>query len=49
MSWARLGAQATGVDISDAAIGLARTLNDELQFEYSVYPFQYLRLAQCVG
>ena len=31
MSWARLGAQATGVDISDAAIGLARALNDELQ------------------
>ncbi len=31
MSWGRLGAQATGVDISDAAIGLARALNDELQ------------------
>ena len=30
MSWARLGASATGVDISDAAIDLARELNDEL-------------------
>jgi SAM-dependent methyltransferase len=30
MSWARLGAQATGVDISDASIDLARRLNDEL-------------------
>ena len=30
MSWARLGATATGVDISDAAIDLARELNDEL-------------------
>ena len=30
MSWARLGARATGVDISDAAIELARDLNEEL-------------------
>ena len=30
MSWSRLGARATGVDLSDAAIGLARSLNDEL-------------------
>ena len=30
MSWARLGAKVTGVDISDAAIDLARELNDEL-------------------
>ena len=30
MSWARLGARATGVDFSDAAINLARSLNDEL-------------------
>ncbi len=30
MSWARLGAIATGVDFSDAAIDLARELNDEL-------------------
>ena len=30
MSWSRLGANATGVDISDAAIELARELNDEL-------------------
>ena len=30
MSWARLGAKATGVDFSDAAIGLARALNEEL-------------------
>ena len=29
MSWSRLGAKATGVDFSDAAIGLARQLNDE--------------------
>ena len=31
MSWARLGAMATGVDFSDAAIDLARSLNDELE------------------
>ena len=30
MSWARLGAKATGVDFSDTAIDLARSLNDEL-------------------
>lgn len=30
MSWARLGANVTGVDISDAAIDLARELNTEL-------------------
>ena len=30
MSWARLGAKATGVDFSDAAIDLARSLNDEV-------------------
>ena len=30
MSWSRLGAKATGVDFSDNAIGLARTLNEEL-------------------
>ena len=30
MSWARLGANVTGVDISDVAIDLARELNDEL-------------------
>ena len=30
MSWSRLGARATGVDFSDAAIDLARSLNDEL-------------------
>ena len=30
MSWARLGAEATGVDFSDVAISLARSLNDEL-------------------
>ncbi len=30
MSWARLGAKATGVDISDAAIKLANELNQEL-------------------
>ena len=28
MSWSRLGAKATGVDFSDTAIDLARTLND---------------------
>ena len=31
MSWSRLGAKATGVDFSNAAIGLARTLNEELR------------------
>ena len=31
MSWARLGAKATGVDFSDAAIDLARSLNDDLE------------------
>ena len=31
MSWSRLGAKATGVDFSDAAIGLARALNEELR------------------
>ena len=30
MSWSRLGAKATGVDFSDAAIGLARALNEVL-------------------
>ena len=33
MSWTRLGAQATGVDISDAAIDLAKALNDELRLD----------------
>ena len=31
MSWARLGATATGVDFSDAAIDLAKSLNDDLE------------------
>ena len=30
MSWSRLGARATGVDFSDTAIDLARSLSDEL-------------------
>ena len=30
MSWSRLGAKATGVDFSDTAIDLARSLNDEV-------------------
>ena len=30
MSWARLGARATGVDFSDDAIALARALNEEI-------------------
>ena len=30
MSWARLGANVTGVDLSDASIELAKKLNDEL-------------------
>ena len=30
MSWARLGAQVTGVDFSEEAIALARSLNNEL-------------------
>ena len=33
MSWARLGAKATGVDFSDAAIELARSLNSELNLD----------------
>ena len=35
MSWARLGARATGVDFSDAAIDLARELNTELGLDAS--------------
>ena len=30
ISWSRLGAKATGIDFSDAAIDLARSLNDEI-------------------
>lgn len=33
MSWARLGANATGVDISDSAIDVARGLNKELELD----------------
>ena len=33
MSWSRLGAKATGVDLSDAAIGLARSLCGELNLD----------------
>ena len=33
MSWSRLGARATGVDLSDAAIDLARSLNRELRLD----------------
>ena len=33
MSWSRLGAIATGVDFSEAAIELARSLSDELGLE----------------
>jgi len=33
LSWARLGAKVTGVDISDKAIMLARSLSDELKIE----------------
>ena len=33
MSWARQGAKATGIDFSDAAIDLARSLNGELGLE----------------
>ena len=33
MSWARLGARATGVDFSDEAIDLARSLSEELGIE----------------
>ena len=36
MSWSRLGAMATGVDFSDAAIELARSLNDELGLDGSI-------------
>ena len=30
LSWARLGADVTGIDFSEPAIGLARSLSDEL-------------------
>jgi len=33
MSWQRLGANCTGVDLSDEAIELARSINDELQLD----------------
>lgn len=33
LSWARKGAKATGIDISDEAIKLARELNDELHLD----------------
>ena len=33
MSWSRLGAKATGVDFSDAAVDLARALNEELDLD----------------
>jgi SAM-dependent methyltransferase len=33
MSWARLGAKATGVDFSDQAIELANSINDELELD----------------
>ena len=33
MSWQRLGANCTGVDLSDEAINLARSINDELQLD----------------
>ncbi len=33
LSWARLGADVTGVDLSDVAINEARQLNDELQLD----------------
>ena len=33
MSWQRLGAVCTGVDFSDEAIGLAKTINDELNLD----------------
>jgi len=33
MSWQRLGASCTGVDLSDEAINLARSINDELQLK----------------
>jgi len=33
LSWARLGAKVTGVDFSDEAINLAKSLNDELNLQ----------------
>lgn len=33
LSWSRMGAKCTGVDISDKAIELAKQLNDELQLD----------------
>ena len=47
MSWSRLDAVATGVDFSEAAIELARSLNDELGLDAQVRPLQHLRSAGC--
>ena len=33
LSWARMGAEVTGVDISDESVGLARSLADELDLD----------------
>ena len=42
MSWARLGAKATGVDFSDPAIALDRLLSDELAIDVRfVHPNVY--------
>jgi SAM-dependent methyltransferase len=46
MSWSRLGAKCTGVDLSDEAINLAKEINDELKLDakficcniYDLYP-----------
>jgi SAM-dependent methyltransferase len=48
LSWSRLGADCTGVDLSDAAIKLARQLNEEVKLNarficcnvYDLYPAQ---------
>ena len=37
MSWSRLGAKATGVDFSDAAVDLARALNQELDLGVRIH------------
>ena len=45
LSWARLGARATGVDLSDDSIALARELNDELGLDATFLRANVLDLA----
>jgi len=49
LSWSRLGAKCTGVDISDKAIDLANQLNDELQQDASFVCCNVLDTSQHVS